>query len=307
MTPPDTIPELFAPGIINTGLSSRDISVSADSCSIYFGVSDVSVTAIFETKQDEDGKWTEPVVASFSGKPFFDLEPHLSPDGSMFFFLSNRPSANREPKNGWYYQNIWMMHETLTGWSEPVMLGNLCNKDEYCYFPSATTDNTLYFTRSAKSGTPRIYKSKLKNGTYSEPEILPIDVPEEGLIYNAFVSPDEDFLIFCALSIDSTNQDPDYYISFNNRNGKWGRPLRFGPEINSEEDIASSAFVSRDGRYMFFSSSRKIPGKLVIKGGTSLKSIIASKTIPGNGSSAIYWVDASIIEKLRHQTSSEEQ
>lgn len=92
--PPGIIPVVFAPGIISTGLYTGDIALSKDSHEIYFCVSDAAVTAIFVTKLI-DNRWTEPAIAPFSGKGFFDFEPHISPDGTKFFFLSNRPSHNQ--------------------------------------------------------------------------------------------------------------------------------------------------------------------------------------------------------------------
>jgi hypothetical protein len=50
---------------------------------------------------------------------------------------------------------------------------------------------------------------------------------------------------------------------------------------------------------LFFSSSRKDPAQPQAKSGTSLRTIIKSKSQPGNGSSSIYWVSAKIIEELR--------
>ena len=75
--------------------------------------------------------------------------------------------------------------------------------------------------------------------------------------------------------------------------------IKFGPEINTPGDNANSAFVSPDGKYLFFSSSRKDTAMLQVRSGTSLSTIIRSKSMPGNGASSIYWVDAKIIEELR--------
>jgi len=297
-TPPGKTPEVFAPGIISTGLYTRDIAISKGGDEIYFCVSDAAVTAIFETKLI-DNRWTEPAIAPFSGKGFLDFEPHISPDGNRFFFLSNRPPHDLEPKNGWFYQNIWMMTRTETGWSEPQLVDKPISTDENEFFPSVTRENVLYFTRSNKNGVARIYKSKFENGRFGDPEIVPLAIPETGLLFNAFVSPQEDFLITCALNIDSSNTDQDYYISFKTAEGRWSKLIKFGPEINTPGDNANSACVSPDGKHLFFSSSRKDPSKPEFKSGTTLRTMINSKSEPGYGSSAIYWVDAKIIAKLR--------
>ena len=296
--PPGMTPEIFAQGILSTGLYTRDIANSKSGDEIYFCVSDIAVTAIFMTKLIND-QWTEPAIAQFSGKGFLDMEPHISPDGNKFFFLSNRPPHNLEPRNGWSYQNIWMMTKIENGWSEPQLVDKPISTDENEFFPSVTSDDMLYFTRGKKNGIIRIYKSKLNNSCYEEPEILPFNLPQKGLLFNAFISPNEDYLITCALYIDSTNVDQDYYISFKKKNGKWSDLIKFGPEINTPNDNANSAYVSRDNKYLFFSSSRRDTSKPEFKSGTKLKTIINSKSEPGYGSSAIYWVSAKIIEELR--------
>jgi Tol biopolymer transport system component len=297
-TPPGTTPVVFAPGIVSTGLYTRDIAISKDGKEIYFCVSDAAATSIFVTKLC-NGRWTEPVIAEFSGNGFLDLEPHISPDGTKFFFMSNRPPHDKEPKNGWYYQKIWMMNKTESGWSEPLLVDEPVGTEENEFFPSVTNENVLYFTRSTKSGKAMIYKSRFENGMYQVPEMLPFSLPENGLLFNAYISPKEDFMITCALNIDSLNTDQDYFISFKTSQGKWSKLIKFGPEINTPDDNANSAFVSPDGKYLFFSSSRRNQVTSQTKSGTSLKAIIDSKSIPGTGSSAIYWVDAKIIDELR--------
>jgi hypothetical protein len=296
--PPGTKPVVFAPGILSTGIYTRDIAMSNDGKEIYFSISDASATAILVTKCVNE-TWTEPVIAPFSGTGFFDFEPQISPDGEKFFFLSGRPPQGKEPRSGWFYQKIWMMNKTESGWSEPQLVDEPVSSEENEFFPSLTSGNVLYFSRSGKTVKTRIYKSKFENGKYQEPEILQFDIPDTGQLFNAFISPKEDFLITCALGIDSTNTDQDYYISFKTSTGKWGKLIKFGPEINTPGDNANSAFVSRDGKYLFFSSSRKDPAQPQVKSGTSLRTIIKSKSLPGNGSSAIYWVSAKIIDELK--------
>jgi hypothetical protein len=297
-TPPGTTPVVFAPGIVSTGLYTRDIAITNDGKEIYFCISDAAITGIFVTKL-VDNRWTEPAIAPFSGKGFFDFEPHISPDGTKFFFLSNRPPLGKEAKPGWFYQKIWMMNRTETGWSEPEMVEEPINSENNEFFPSTTNEGVIYFTRSLKTGTPMIYRSVYKNGTYEKPEILTFHIPEKGMLFNAFISPEEDFLITCAQGIDSTNFDQDYYIGFRTADGQWSKLIKFGPEINTPGDNANSAFVSSNGKYLFFSSSRKDTSGLKIASGVTLREIINARSIPGNGSSGIYWVDAKIIQELR--------
>jgi hypothetical protein len=296
--PPGLKPEIFAAGIVSTGLNTRDIAISIDGNEIYFGVTDAGASAIFVTRKVND-RWLEPVIAPFSGKGFLDLEPHISPVGNKFFFLSNRPPHGQQPRKGWYYQNIWMMTKTASGWSDPQLVDEPVSTEDHEYFPSVTRANVLYFTRQKKDGPSRMYKAGYENCRYQEPEMVPLDIPEKGSLFNAFISPREDFLITCAINIDSSNVDSDYYISFKKPNDEWSQLIRFGPEINPPGDNASSAYVSPDGKYLFFSSLRKDPSKPEFGSGTSLRAMVNSKAEPGYGASAIYWVDAKIIEEMK--------
>ena len=80
--PPGLEPRLFAPGIVSTGLATRDVAMTPDGIELYFGVTLGGQSMIMVTRQ-VDGIWTEPVVAPFSGR-HNDLEPAISPDGQRF-------------------------------------------------------------------------------------------------------------------------------------------------------------------------------------------------------------------------------
>ncbi len=274
------------------------MAISKDGREMYFCVSDTAVTAIFEARL-VDGRWRAPAIAPFSGKGFLDFEPALSPDDQKLYFLSNRPPLGQAAAPGWAHQNIWVTTRTEAGWSEPRLVGAPISTGESEYFPSPVADEALYFTRSGNGVMGRIYKSRFVDGRFEEPEILPFDIPEKGMLFNAFVSPREDFLITCALHIDPTNTDQDYYVSFRTSEGNWGRLIKLGPEINAPGDNANSAFVSPDGQYLFFSSSRKDPSLPEPTGGTTLGALISAKARPGSGASAIYWVEAKFLDALK--------
>ena len=143
--PPGLEPRLFAPGVVSTGLATRDIAMTPDGDELYFSVTLGDRTMIMVTRQ-VDGVWSVPEVAPFSGR-YLDIEPAISPDGRRFFFLSTRPQPGQEEKPGWVYQDIWVMDREGDGWGEPFNLGPPVNSDAPEFFPSITNDGTLYFTR----------------------------------------------------------------------------------------------------------------------------------------------------------------
>ncbi len=191
--PPGLEPRLFAPGVVSTGLATRDVAMTPDGSELYFSVTAGGSSVIMVTRQ-VDGRWTEPQVAPFSGR-FLDIEPAISPDGRRFFFLSTRPQAHQEPREGWVYQDIWVMDRQGDGWSEPANLGPPVNTEAPEYFPSVTADGSLYFTRERADGVSSTYRSRLVDGAYAEPELMPPQLNCGTNRANVWVAPDESFAI----------------------------------------------------------------------------------------------------------------
>jgi ankyrin repeat protein len=85
-------------------------------------------------------------------------------------------------------------------------------------------------------------------------------------------SPEESFLIFHSNRPGGYNGLNDLYVSFHKKNGAWSEPINLGKMINSYP--SSSAKVSPDGKYLFFTSIR-------------------------DGILGTFWVDAKIIAELK--------
>ncbi|MCK4664035.1 MAG: PD40 domain-containing protein [Bacteroidales bacterium] len=300
--PPDTIPELFAPGIISTGMNNRDIAITPNGKEIYFCINmgNFSYSTILFTKQ-VNGKWTEPEVASFASVPgYMNIEPCISPDGKKFYFVSDRPDKNAGETEG--ESDIWVMDRNGDSWSEPYNLGEPVCTEHAEFFPSVTKDGTLYFTRQIKGEqTDNIYRSRLVNGKYTEPEKLGKEINCGISQFNAFIAPDESYIIVPAWGREDSYGGVDYYIVFRNEDDTWSEPINMGEEINNKQGAEWSPYVSPDRKYFFFMSSR-----INIKRDTSLTKLSYSylKKLynePQNGNADIYWVDAVIIDKLKEK------
>lgn len=293
-TPPGTEPEIFARGIISDPMQNRDVAISPDGNEMYFGLASTGIFTIIYSKL-VDGYWTPPEVAPFATDPAtFNFEPCISPDGETFMFLSNRPPERCEPKRRWEYQNIWAMDRREDGWSEPYDLGGPINTEAAEFFPSLASDGTLYFTRG-DGGEYYIYRSRMTGGVYAEPEKLGPGVNSGQAQYNAFISPDESYLIYLATGREENIGIADYYISFRNEDDTWTGPINMGEKINSPGATGASSYVTRDARYFFFSSTKPLGDDVTL----AYDLIRRLYYEPENGSSDIYWVDAAFIEKLR--------
>lgn len=294
---PGALPELFAPGIVASGLATRDIAMTPDGNEIYFCVvaGRYEVASIVATKRVGDG-WTVPEVEPFSGLPtVIDLEPHVAPDGQRFFFMSNRPRPGKghDDRN----QDIWVMERVPNGWGEPHDLGAPVNTDMMEYFPSVTKDGTLYFGRGERGGENLIWRARLVDGHYQEPERLPPQVNAGRNRFNAFVAPDESFLILSIVGLPEARGASDYYICFRSAADRWSEPVSLGDAVNQPGSAGFSPFVSPDGKWFFFMSDRQLPSS----GRTSPLTLSAWKTrhtSPGNGNSATWWMDASFLARL---------
>ncbi len=294
---PGLEPELFAPGLVSTGLRTRDVAMTPDGTELYFTVMFSGRAAILVTRQI-DGVWTEPVVAPFSGRDS-DGEPAISPDGRRFFFLSSRPGPDREPKPGWGYQDIWVMDREGDGWGEPHMVGPPISTEAAEFYPSVTRDGTLYFTRQAPDGVHWILRSRLVDGHYTEPERLGPEVNCGTNRFNAYVAPDESFVIVPAVGREDSLGGADYYIVFRSKDDTWSQPVNMGPKINSATGREWSTSLSPDGKFLFFMSSRTTSEAEPVLTGRPLADLVKLSTEPGHGSAGIWWVDAGIIEQLR--------
>jgi len=300
---PGMTPELFAPDIIATGYYERDITISPDGTEIFYGILTGRHVTILYTRL-ADGKWLEPEIPQFAcNTQYFFLEPCFSPDGKTIYFLSTKPPDHKEPKPGWAYQNIWASNKKSDGtWGEIYNPDTAFNRPNSQFYPSLTKAGTLYFTRSdEKTGKSEILRAMKNGNRFDTPELLPPVVNGNGNVYNAFISPDESFLIGC---VENKNNEinpgfSNYYIFFRDSNDNWSDGISFGPEINIKGSNAISASVSPDGKYLFFSARTTSERMKEISSKNTLGSIKEYLNSPQNGNYDIYWVSTGVIDALR--------
>ena len=295
-TPPGDTPELFAPGIITTGMHNRDIAIYPDGKEIYFCtvLGQFLHTTVFVTKE-VDGEWTRPEPAPHMDNPDLTAgEPFITPDGKRFLFISDRHAPDAQGG-----QDIWAMERIGDTWGEPYTLGPPVNSKHNEFFPSVTRDGTIYFSR-AKLGERAhyIYRSRLVKGVYQKPELLPKQVNSGQSQYNAFIAPDESYIIVPTAGRDDSYGSCDYYISFRNSDDTWTEAVNMGAAINTPHWMEYSPCVSPDGRYFFFMSTKSRHGELTEQGNVTWSRLQQFWNSPENGLPDIYWVDASFIASL---------
>lgn len=299
-TPPGNDPQLFASGIINTGLYTRDVAMMPDGSEMYFGVSlgNYELTAILVTRQ-ADGRWTDPEVAPFSADPrWSDIEPAIAPDGETMYFASTRPTDGGEEAEE--HHSIWAMKRMGEGWGEPYRLSGIINDGSSNFFPSVTQGGTLYFTRDLPDGGNAIFRSRYLDGEFAKPEQLPKQVNATRNQFNAFVAPDESYLIVPIFGMTDSIGATDYYIVYRNPDDTWSEPINLGNKINTDGGLEYAPYVSPDGKYFFFMSSRSRAIELAGPQ-LSLAKMLELHSTPETGLPGIWWVDARFIEDLKPQ------
>lgn len=296
-TPPADTPQLFAPGIVTNGMYNRDIAIYPDGKEIYFCevLGRFVHNSIFVTREI-NGRWTRPEPAPHLNNPDLPaLEPFITPDGKKFLFISNREDSSA--RGG---QDIWVMDRTGDTWSEPYNLGAPVNSEHNEFFPSVTRDGTIYFSR-AQTGSPihYIYRSRLLNGVYEEPVKLPQEVNSGASQFNAFIDPDERYIIVPTAGRKDSYGSTDYYISFRNEDDTWTPAVNMGDRVNTPLGMEFSPYVSPDGKYFFFMSTRSRHQRLRESGKVTWSMLQQFWNSPENGLPDIYWLDASFISTLK--------
>jgi len=294
-TPPDLEPALFAPGVVSTGMSELNSVFSPDGTEFYFTI-DGPRRWVIMVSYLRGGVWSEPEAAGFQG-PYGGVDMAFSPDGNRLYYCTNRPpSGAGEPEEN---VDIWYVERTDDGWSEPINPGPPINSEFHEFYPSFTTDGTIYF-QSRRPGGPGpgdIFRSRLVNGEYREAEALPAPINTEESEGDALIAPDESFLIVTARWPDGSSRHSDLWVSFRREDDSWTERISLGDGVNSDQG-ENCPVLSPDGRYFFF-TSRRIAGVSGERESYDELHDRWDQPAFGHGHADIYWVDAKLIEELR--------
>jgi Tol biopolymer transport system component len=290
---PGDSPVLFAPGIVSTNTREWSMASTPDGLELFFGVVTDERSWILHTKE-VDGRWTEPEVASFSGA-YNDYDLTMSPDGNRVYFTSNRPVDGTGPvlENS----DIWYVDRTENGWGDPVRFPEPINTEMRELYPSESRDGYVYFfsSRSGGFGSFDIYRSALREGEFGAPENLGASINTEENETDACISPDGDYLVFTSTREGGFGSG-DLYVSFRTDDGGWTQAENLGDAVNTEH-LEFCPSVSRDGRYLFFTSNR--PKSETIAETSAIREELGLTPSLERPDIDIYWVDAGLIEGFR--------
>jgi Tol biopolymer transport system component len=286
----DTVPELMLPGFISTPNPELNGTFSPDGTEFFYSITfpQLGSHMVF-TRLQADNSWSTPELASFSGN-YGGVDPLFAPDGNSLYFTSWRPRENGEEAapNG----DIWVVERSGEGWKAPQNLGLPLNSDDTELYSSVSNAGNIYY--GIRNEGLNIFKAT-KNADGYTVQKLGDQINSPYRDGDPFISPDEDYMIFCS-NRPGGYGNMDLYISFQEK-GEWSDPINLGPSINSpQSDYAPT--VSADQKIFVFTSGRmKKPWDNISK--DSLQHINSKINSADNGLDNIYWMNANFIEKLR--------
>jgi Tol biopolymer transport system component len=285
-------PVIFLEGLISDGWDNRDITLSPDGHELFYTLQYENRLSVIMQLSKEGDDWGEARVAWFSGA-YKDLEAAFSPDGTSLYFASNRPMLYSEKEAGDF--NIWFLQKTDTGWSQPIPLDTSINTEKDEYYPSVARSGNLYFTRDNGETLEDIFVAKPEGNGYGVPFALPDAVNSKGYDFNAFIDPDERFILFTSYKREDDLGGGDMYIS-HRVGGEWREAQHLDASINSSS-IDYCPYISPDGEWFYFTSPRVKKENLVSFNG-NLQELKQQLGKAGMGSDDIYRLPASAVKQL---------
>ena len=188
-----------------------------------------------------------------------DYSPLLDSGETTLIFTTARDTSSFDPRARNQLFETVMFSEKIAGkWTEPKNLSSEINHEAHDAATYLSTDGKtliLYYGHSRNlfqtrfSGTG--YMIDYKNGLWSKPEEFPDPINSVGWESSGCLSPDGQYFFFSS-DRSGGNGDLDIYMSKLGLDGKWGRPVNLGPEVNTPAN-EDAPFMHSDGT-LYFSS-----------------------------------------------------
>ncbi|UCE41738.1 MAG: PD40 domain-containing protein [Candidatus Aminicenantes bacterium] len=292
---PGLDPEMFAPGIVSTGLMEGVCNFTPDGKEVYYNtaysIEDEWKLSIVYSKE-VDGKWIMPDFVSFTDRKYIQAYPFLSYDGTKLYFTSNMPTNDPELKDEY---NFWVSKREGDIWGEPTPLPPPINGRGDTTGISVSNTGVFYYTLITEK-EQAIYRSRYKDGVFSEPERLPDSVNSTNSQFDGVIAPDESYMILPVYNREDSFGSTDLYVTFRDENDNWTPVVNLGSKINTKF-TESAARITADGKYMVFTGMLESHNW----GNDSLSfgDILNYYTKPGYGNPDIYWVDIRFLDQFR--------
>ena len=271
---------------LNQFQNLRDFCISPNENEAYFTMQspnqELSQIVCVQNKQ-----WGNPMILPFCDGYSY-LEPFLSSDGKRLYFASDRPKTESETLKSDF--DIWYVERNDKNgpWSKPLNVGSPVNSENNEFYPTLSDNNNLYFTMDSTLGFGKddIYYCPWNGTNYSKPILLNTNINSEGYEFNAFISKDENMLIYTKYNAKDGFGSGDLYVSKKGKDGKWNAAENLGNKINSTY-MDYCPFYNPKTNMLYFTSKRS---NLLPKSFENVEQYQAYITSGANGLSKIYKV-----------------
>jgi Tol biopolymer transport system component len=283
-------PQVFEPGLISSQHNERDMAISPDGQQLIYTLGNHNSTMrVLIAMELVEGRWQNPSLLPFSGAAN-DIEPFFHPDGKQLFFASNRHDDERKD------YDIFVVNKKGEDWGKPQRLSSVVNTTSDEFYPAVASNGNLYYTATRENGIGKedIHLSRFKNNSYQKPLVLSEAINSPTYEFNAYISPDENFIIFSSYGREDDMGGGDLYLAQKNSLGEWQTARRLNPGINSTA-LDYCPFVDLEGGKFYFTSQRSVEPDHPFKSYAEVLDYLGS---PGNGMGDIYVMDVSVL-KLR--------
>ncbi len=242
---------------LNEFINVRDLAINKNSTEAYFTVqSPGQEIAQIAVIRKVNNQWTTPELLPFCDKYMY-MEPFLTQDGKRLYFASDRPLSDTSDQRKDF--DIWYVERNRPDipWSAPLRLGAPVNSELDEFYPSLAANNNLYFTKVAPDGMGNddIYYCKWTKNGYSEPILLDSNINSKGFEFNAFVSLNEDFIIFTKYNDPDGLGSGDLFISYKNADDTWEKATNLGAPINTKM-MEYCPYYDEGNKILYFTSRR---------------------------------------------------
>ncbi|TGV02547.1 hypothetical protein [Flavivirga rizhaonensis] len=239
-------------------MATERIAISKNGKSIYYGVRNGYATlskpdALAHIMKIEfnKGKWSKPqtIFADSSGAPA------LSRNEKILYFQYEDTIAPQ----GLYSK------KTRTGWAIPKVFKKTIEKSHYWQSPK---EDSHYYSAGIKENK-KIQDVFHVVTTKSDTLIKRLGFNVKGDWSDFYVSPDESFLILLFGELNkggayTFHGNSNLFISFKRNNNTWTTPVNLGKEVHSISKWNWGPYVTKDKKYLFFSSWGETVGTYMI-------------------------------------------
>ncbi|MCW5910238.1 MAG: OmpA family protein [Cyclobacteriaceae bacterium] len=188
--------------------------------------------------------------------PYGDVSPKIATDGrAIYFAVRDDPATQTKPDEE--TSDIWMTtSEDGVNWNKSYKLGPDINTSRVNNLAAISADNNMMLFCKTEG-----FQIRRKTATgWSEPEWLNVKFKNEAKHMEGTLSADGKAILFTVKLPDNVAYDPkqksedkDVYVTVQDKNGTWSKPINLGKKINTEAD-EMSPFLAADGRTLYFAS-----------------------------------------------------